>query len=50
MTKEQEKFSFIKNYTEYNVVGDDVDYKVFSDCGPKEVVLQFKASDSQNDC
>ena len=49
MTKEQEKFSYIKNYKDYDVVGDDIDFKVFADCGPKEVVLQFEESDSQND-
>lgn len=49
MTKEQEKFSYIKNYKDYDVVGDDIDFKVFADCGPKKVVLQFEESDSRND-
>ena len=49
MTKEQEKFNYIKHYSDYDIVGDDIDYKVFVDCGPKEVVLQFEESDSQND-
>lgn len=49
MTEEQEKFHYIKTYSDYDVVGDDIDYKVFVEHGPKEVVLQFEESDSRND-
>lgn len=49
MTQEQEKFYYIKTYSDYDVVGDDIDYKVFVDHGPKEVVIQFEESDSKQD-
>lgn len=49
MTQEQEKFNYIKTYKDYDVVGKDVDYKVFVDHGPKEVVLQYEESDSSMD-
>ena len=49
MTNEQEIFRYIKNYKDYDVVGDDIDYKIFADCIQKEIVLQFKESDSRND-
>lgn len=49
MTLEQEKFNYIKHYTDYDVVGEDVGYKVFVDHGPKEVVLQFQESNSRED-
>ena len=49
MTPEQEKFYYIKTYTDWDTVGEDVDYKVYIDHGPKEIVLQFKESDSRTD-
>ena len=49
MTPEQAKFNYIKNYTDYDTIGDDVSYKVFVDCGPEEVVLQFEETDSRAD-
>ena len=49
MTPEQQKFNYIKTYTDYDTVGDDVDYKVFVEHGPKEVVLMYEESDSRQD-
>lgn len=49
MTREQQKFADIKNTTDYKVVGQDIDYKVWIDDTNKEVVLQFKESDSNLD-
>ena len=49
MTEEQQKFYDIKKTTDYKVVGDDIDYKVFVDDEKKEVVLQFEESDSRED-
>ena len=49
MTPEQEKFYDIKNTTDYKVVGDDIDYKVYIDDQKEEVVLLFEESDSRND-
>lgn len=49
MTQEQQKFYDIKTYSDYDVVGFDVDYKVFVNHGDKEVVIQFEESDSKLD-
>ena len=49
MTPEQQKFYDIKKTTDYKVVGEDSDYKVFVDDQKKEVVLQFEESDSRED-
>lgn len=49
MTPEQEKFFYLKNYTDWDTAGEDVGYKVFVDHGPKEVVLQFQESNSRED-
>ena len=49
MTPEQEKFFDIKNISDYQIVGEDIDYKVFVDDEKKEVVLLFKESDSRED-
>lgn len=49
MSPEQEKFYNIKKTTDYKVVGDDIDYKVFIDDDKEEVVLQFEESDSNAD-
>ena len=49
MTPEQKKFDDIKNSKNYQVIGDDVDYKVFIDDEAEEVVLQFKETDSKAD-
>ena len=49
MTIEQEKFNKIKTDTDYNVCGYDVDFKVYTDDEKKEVVLQYKESDSKLD-
>ena len=39
MTKEQEKFSYIKNYSDYDVVGDDIDFKVY--CSLKKATAEM---------
>ncbi len=49
MTIEQEKFNRIKTDSDYNVCGYDVDFKVYTDDEKKEVVLQYKESDSKLD-
>ena len=49
MTPEQQKFYDIKNTSDYKTVGEDIDYKVFVDKEKKEVVLQFRESDSRED-
>ena len=49
MTPEQQKFYDIKHTTDYKVVGEDIDYKVFVDDQKKQVVLQFEESDSRQD-
>ena len=49
MTPEQQKFYDIKNTSDYQVVGEDIDYKVFVDAEKKEIVLLFKESDSRED-
>lgn len=49
MTPEQQKFYDIKHTSDYKVVGEDIDYKVFVDAEKKEVVLQFQESDSRED-
>ena len=49
MTREQQKFYDIKNTSDYKTVGEDIDYKVFTDEEHKEVVLQFEESDSRED-
>lgn len=49
MTPEQQKFYDIKHTSDYKVVGEDIDYKVFVDHEKKEVVLQFEESDSRED-
>lgn len=49
MTEEQQKFYDIKTFTDYDVAGDDVDYKVIVDHKKKEVILQFEESDSRRD-
>lgn len=49
MTPEQQKFYDIKNTPDYKVIGDDLDYKVFVDDSKKQIILQFKESDSRED-
>ena len=49
MTEEQQKFYDLKHTTDYKVVGEDIDYKVFVDDEKKEVVLQFEETDSKTD-
>lgn len=49
MTREQDKFYKLKHTSDYKVVGDDIDYKVFIDDEYGEVVLQFEESDSRAD-
>lgn len=49
MTTEQQKFYNIKHTTNYISVGEDVDYKVIVDNYNKEIILQFKESDSKTD-
>lgn len=49
MTKYQKAFYDIKNFGDYDVVGEDIDYKVIVDNEAKEVILQFEESDSRED-
>ena len=49
MTLEQQKFSDIKHTTDYKTIGEDIDYKVFVDEVNKEVVLQFRETNSRQD-
>lgn len=49
MTKYQKIFNDIKSTTDYKVVGEDIDYKVFADHETREVILQFEESDSRKD-
>lgn len=49
MTKYQKGFYDIKNFRDYKVVGEDIDYAVIVDDEKKEIVLQFKESDSKED-
>ena len=49
MTPEQQKFYNIKTTSDYETIGDDVDYKVFIDDEACEIVLQFEESDSKAD-
>lgn len=49
LSEEQQKFYDIKNFSDYNVVGEDIDYAVIIDDTKKEVILQFKESDSRED-
>lgn len=49
LTAEQQKFYDIKTTTDYQVAGDDVDYKIYIDEDRAEVVLQFEESDSRRD-
>ena len=49
MTKEQQKFYDIKHFSDYNCVGEDIDYIVLVDDKKKEVILQFEETDSRED-
>ena len=49
MTPEQQKFVDIKQTTDYKEIGDDLDYKVYTDDQKKEVVLLFEETDSDRD-
>lgn len=49
MTEEQKKFYDIKHTRDYKTVGEDIDYKVFTDHDRKEIVIQFEESDSRTD-
>lgn len=49
MTKEQQKFYDIKNTTDYKTVGEDVDFKVIVDHENKQIILQFRETDSATD-
>lgn len=49
MTKEQQKFYSIKHFSDYDVVGDDIDYKVIVNDDTREIILQYEESDSRND-
>ena len=49
MTPEQQKFYDIIHTTDYKVVGEDVNYKVFTNDETKEVVLQFQETTSRTD-
>lgn len=49
MTTEQKKFYDIKNFTEYETVGDDVQFAVIIDNERKELILQYQESKSRED-
>lgn len=49
MTEEQKKFYDIKFTTDYEIIGDDVDYKIMVDDKNKRVILQFEETDSARD-
>ena len=49
MTEEQKKFYKIKKTYDYDVVGLDLDYKIYVDDEKKEVVIQFEETDSSED-
>ena len=49
MSPEQKKFYLLKKTRDYEVVGEDLDYKVMVNDETKEVIIQFEESDSDED-
>ena len=49
MTGEQKKFYDIKTASDYETIGDDIDYMAYVDYERREVVLLFEESDSKED-
>lgn len=49
MSEEQRKFYYIKHCSDYEVVGEDLDYKIMVNHESKEVIIQFEESDSEED-
>ena len=49
MSEEQRKFYYIKHSSDYEVVGEDLDYKIMVNHESKEVIIQFEESDSEED-
>lgn len=49
MTEEQRKFYYIKKTTDYEVIGEDLDYKIMVNHDTKELIIQFEESDSDQD-
>ena len=49
MTEEQRKFYYIKRTSDYEVIGEDLDYKIMVNHDSKEVIIQFEESDSDED-
>ncbi len=49
MTEEQRKFYYIKRTSDYEVIGEDLDYKIMVNHEQKEVIIQFEESDSDED-
>ena len=49
MTEEQKKFYYIKKTGDYEVIGEDLDYKIMVNHEYKEVIIQFEESDSKED-
>lgn len=49
MTEEQRKFYYIKRTSDYEVIGEDLDYKIMVNHDSKEVIIQFEESDSNED-
>ena len=49
MTEEQRKFYYIKKTADYEVIGEDLDYKIMVNHETKELIIQFEESDSDED-
>ena len=49
LTPEQKKFYLLKRTRDYEVVGEDLDYKIMVNHDTKEVIIQYEESDSDQD-
>ena len=49
LSPEQKKFYLIKRTRDYEVVGEDLDYKIMVNHDTKEVIIQYEESDSDED-
>lgn len=49
MSEDQKKFFYIKKTTDYETIGEDLDYKIMVNHEHKEVIIQFEESDSKED-
>ena len=49
LSPEQRKFYIIKRTRDYEVVGEDLDYKIILNHDTKEVIIQYEESDSDED-